>query len=78
MYSMLSVKKTRFLFTAALGDGPVVPHFCKAQFAASRADAVPRPKQLSQDVLLTARLQGTRHKTQSEMLRETNLHQNTG
>lgn len=51
----------RILFAAALGDDPVFPHFYKAHFAASRADAVPRPKQLSQDVLFTARLlQGTK------------------
>lgn len=35
-------------------------------------------KELSQDMLLTARLQGTRYKTQSGMLRETDLHQNMG
>lgn len=50
----------RFLFAAAQGDDPVVPHFYKAHFAASRADAVSRPKQLSQDVLFTAKLQGTK------------------
>jgi len=58
MYFMLQVKKQRFLSTAALEDGNVVPH--KAHFAASGADVVPRPQQPPREVSVTARLQGTK------------------
>lgn len=58
MCFLLYVKKKRFLSRAALEDGNVVPHFCQAHFAASRADAVPRLQQVSQEMSLTVRLQG--------------------
>lgn len=35
----------------------MIPHFCKARFAVSGADAVPKPQLRTQEVSLTARLQ---------------------